>query len=253
MLSSTDQMSTEIREQRPFAAEVKFLLTPAQGDAIRDWVRPRLTPDPYGSGEGGDRYTTTSLYCETQAQDVFFRRGSFGRSKYRVRRYAASDMVFLERKLRTKDLLSKRRSLVPIDELSHLADGGAGWPKEWAGAWFGHRVAARRMGPVCQVAYDRVARLAATPYGIARLTIDAHVRAWATDRFEFQHGEPQPVLTDRVILEMKYRMEMPAVFKAVVEEFRLSPGPVSKYRLSMAALGLVPVQDADETDPCLAS
>lgn len=245
-------MSTEIREQRPFAAEVKFLLTPAQADAIRDWVRPRLTPDPYGSGEGGDRYTTTSLYCETEAQDVFFRRGSFGRSKYRIRRYSTSDMVFLERKLRTKDLLSKRRSLVPIDELRHLGDAGVAWPNGWPGAWFGHRVAARRMGPVCQVAYDRVARLAATPYGIARLTMDAHIRAWPTERFEFQSGESQPVLTDRVILEMKYRVEMPAVFKALVEEFRLSPDRVSKYRLSMSALRLVQTQ-AEETDPCPAS
>jgi hypothetical protein len=246
-------MSTEIREQRPFAAEVKFLLTPAQGDAIRDWVRPRLTPDPYGSGEDGDRYTITSLYCETEAQDVFFRRGSFGRSKYRIRRYATSDMVFLERKLRTKDLLSKRRSLVPIDELSHLGDAGADWPKGWSGAWFGHRIAARRMRPVCQVAYDRVARLAATPYGVARLTLDTHIRAWVTERFEFQDGEPRPVLTDRVILEMKYRVEMPAVFKALVEEFRLSPGRVSKYRLSMGALSLVPAQTAEKTDSCPAS
>lgn len=242
-------MSIEIREQRPFAAEVKFLLTPEQGDAIRDWARARLTPDPYGSGERGDRYTTTSLYCETEAQDVFFRRGSFGRSKYRIRRYAASDMVFLERKLRTKDLLSKRRSLVPVNELDHLGAAAADWPRAWAGAWFGHRVTARRMGPACQVAYDRVARLAATPYGIARLTLDSHIRAWPTDRFVFQTGEPQPVLGDRVILEMKYRVEMPAVFKALVEEFRLSPAPVSKYRLSMAALGLARATSS-ETDPC---
>ena len=243
-------MSTEIREQRPFAAEVKFLLTPEQGDAIRDWARPRLTPDPHGSGEGGDRYTTTSLYCETEAQDVFFRRGSFGRSKYRIRRYATSDMVFLERKLRTKDLLSKRRSLVPIDELIHL--GTADWPKAWSGAWFGHRVTARRMAPVCQVSYERVARLAATPYGIARLTLDAHMRAWRTERFAFQTGDSQQVLREQVILEMKYRVEMPAVFKALVEEFRLSPARVSKYRLSMAALGLASAPTV-ETDPCPAS
>lgn len=246
-------MSTEIREQRPFAAEVKFLLTPDQGDAIREWARPRLTADPYGSGEGGDRYTTTSLYCETEAQDVFFRRGSFGRSKYRIRRYATSDMVFLERKLRTKDLLSKRRSLVPIADLAHLGLAPEAWPKTWPGTWFGHRVIARRLGPVCQVAYDRVARLAPTPYGIARLTLDAHVRAWPADRFEFQTGEPHPVVTDRVILEMKFRVEMPAVFKALVEEFRLSPAPVSKYRLSMAALGLASAPVQDEIDPCPAS
>lgn len=235
----------EIREQRPFAAEVKFLVTPEQGDAIREWARARLTPDPYGSGEGGDRYSTSTLYCETAAQDVFHRRGSYGRSKFRIRRYATSDMVFLERKLRTKDMLSKRRSLVPIDDLALLGSHPASWPKKWQGAWFGNRIGTRRLGPVCQVTYDRVARLAATPYGIARLTLDSHIRAWPTGTFEFQAGEPVSVLAERVILEMKFRLDMPAVFKALVEEFRLNPAPVSKYRSSIMALGLATTPEED--------
>lgn len=246
-------MPEDTREQRPFAAEVKFLLTPDQGDAVREWARARLTPDPYGSGEGGDRYCTTSLYCDTAAQDVFFRRGSYGRSKYRVRRYATSDMVFLERKLRTKDLLSKRRSLVPLDELPRLGSAPDSWPQGWQGAWFGERIAARRLTPVCQVAYDRVARVAATPYGIARLTLDAHVRAWPVDGFAFRDTSPEPVLSDRIILELKFRIEMPAVFKGLVEEFRLNPAPVSKYRMSITALGLASALSAEEASECPAS
>ena len=243
----------EHREHRPFAAEIKFLVAPDEGDAIREWVRLRLTPDPYGSGEGGDRYSTSTLYCETAAQDVFHRRGSYGRSKFRIRRYATSDMVFLERKLRTKDMLSKRRSLVPIDDLALLGPDAPPWPNKWHGAWFGNRLATRRLGPICQVTYDRVARLAATPYGIARLTIDSNVRAWPTDVFEFQSGEPQAVLPGRVILEMKFRMEMPAVFKALVEQFRLNPAPVSKYRSSIVALGLATTPPVESVRTCQAS
>lgn len=239
-------MSDELREQRPYAAEIKFLVTPEQGDAIREWARTRLTPDPYGSGESADRYSTSTLYCETAAQDVFHRRGSYGRSKYRIRRYATSDMVFLERKLRTKDMLSKRRSLVAIDELSQLGLPTHSWPAKWPGAWFGNRLMTRRLGPVCQVTYDRVARLAATPYGVARLTLDAQIRAWPAGTFEFQSGEPEPVLPGRVILEMKFRVEMPAAFKALVEEFRLNPSPVSKYRSSLVALGLATASSPQE-------
>ena len=254
-------MPDELREQRPFAAEIKFLVTPGEGDAICEWARTRLTPDPNGSGEGGDRYSTSTLYCETAALDVFYRRGSFGRSKYRIRRYATSDMVFLERKLRTKDMLSKRRSLVRIEELSLLGSGhraGLGsaapsCPRKWHGTWFGDRIATRRLGPVCQVAYDRVARLAATPYGIARLTLDAHMRAWRTETFAFQTGEPEPVLPGRLILEMKFRVEMPAVFKALVEEFRLNPAPVSKYRSSIIALGLATTLSPEKVRACRVS
>lgn len=237
-------MTDASREHRPFAAEIKFLVTPHQGDAIRDWVRSRLTPDPYGSGDGGDRYSTTTLYCDTAAQDVFHRRGSYGRSKYRIRRYATSDMVFLERKLRTKDMLSKRRSLVKVDELAFLATPPDSWPDNWPGTWFGDRLAARRLGPTCQVTYDRVARLCATPYGVARLTIDNALRAWPASQFAFQGGDPTPVLPGNAIVEMKFRVEMPAVFKALVEQFHLNPGRISKYRSAMMALGL-------NTDPTL--
>ena len=162
-------------------------------------------------------------------------------------------MVFLERKLRTKDLLSKRRSFVPIEDLVLLGSGTPSWSRKWHGAWFGDRITTRRLGPVCQVTYDRVARLTATPYGIARLTLDAHIRAWTAETFDFQSGEPKPVLPGRVILEMKYRVDMPAVFKALVEEFRLNPAPVSKYRSSVVALGLATAPAPQDMRTCPAS
>jgi hypothetical protein len=246
-------MPDATREHRSFAAEIKFLVTPEQADVIRDWARSRLTPDPYGSGEGGDRYSTTTLYCDTPEQDVFQRRGSYGRSKYRIRRYATSDMVFLERKLRTKDMLSKRRSLVPIDYLSLLASKPDTWPDDWLGTWFVDRLAARRLAPVCQVMYDRSARLAATPYGVARLTIDNDLRAWPAAGFEFQGGDPAPVLPGRAIVEMKYRVEMPAVFKALVEQFRLNPTRISKYRSAMTALGLAADPAVEQPRSCQTS
>ena len=246
-------MSEESREHRPFAAEVKFLLAPSEADAVRAWARGRLPPDPHGAGEDADYYCITSLYADTAAQDVFFRRGSFGRSKYRIRRYADSDMVFLERKLRTKNLLTKRRTLVPIGDLAFIESGPESWPDGWPGTWFGHRLATRRLAPVCQVDYDRVARLAHTPYGFARLTMDENLQAWPTSRREFQDGASQPVLAGKVILELKYRVGMPAVFKALVEEFGLQPAPVSKYRLSMAALGLASDPASEESTACRAS
>lgn len=243
-------MSEDTREHRAFAAEIKFLVTPDQGDAIRAWARARLTPDPHGDGADADQYSTTSLYFDTPAQDVFHRRGSYGRAKYRVRRYAAADMVFLERKLRTKDLLSKRRALVARADMALLNESPSTWPARWAGAWFGHRLLARHLAPVCQVAYDRTARQAHTPYGPARLTLDERVTAWPADRIAFQDAVSRPVLIDRVILELKFRVEMPLVFKELVEEFALDPSSLSKFRLSMAALGLATESASVEERPC---
>ncbi len=232
-------MHTETRDRRPHATELKFLVTPDVGDAIRAWAREHLTADPHGAGAHGDAYTTTTLYTDTPEQDVYHRKGSYGRSKYRVRRYGVSDVAFLERKLRTRSLLSKRRSIVPLTELARL-DDGLSELADWPGLWFATRLAARRLRPVCQVTYDRTARVTSTPYGLARLTVDAHLSARTSDGWAFQSPEYIPVLTDRHIVELKFLVAMPAIFKRLVETFGLAPMAVSKYRLSIAGLGLAP-------------
>ena len=83
--------------------------------------------------------------------------------------------------------------------------------------------------------------------------MDEHLQAWPTVQREFQDGASQPVLEDRVILELKFRVGMPAVFKALVEEFGLRPAAVSKYRLSMVALGLASDPASEENTTCQAS
>ncbi len=52
--------------------------------------------------------------------DVFHRRGSFGRSKYRIRRYGDEDAFFLERKMRQPAVLAKRRTRLPLVALERL-------------------------------------------------------------------------------------------------------------------------------------
>jgi len=232
-------MQTDTRDRRPYAAELKFLVPPATADAIRHWAREHLIADPHGGGEAGDQYTTTSLYSDTPELDVYRRQGSYGRSKYRVRRYGSSDVVFLERKLRTRALLSKRRSIVVATDLpllNHPLDNPAGWP----GAWFAARLVMRRLGPVCQVTYDRTARVTNTPYGLARLTVDTHLAARVAARWDFGPPDYIPVMTNEAIVELKFVVAMPAVFKRVIETFSLVPATVSKYRLSAGALGMVP-------------
>lgn len=236
-------MYTDTRDRRPHAAELKFLVSPDLGHALREWARTALTADPHGHGPHGDAYTTTTLYFDTPGQDVFHRRGSFGRSKLRVRRYGTSDVVFLERKLRTRALLSKRRTVLPVGELDRLTGGPAGGNK--SGAWFTRRVTTRRLAPVCQVAYDRTARVTPTPYGLARLTVDSGLRARTVAGWTFAEPDYAQVLPDRQILELKFTVAMPGVFKRLLETFGLTPGRVSKYRLSAAALHLAAVDDVE--------
>ncbi len=229
----------EARETRDLASELKFSVDPSTAGRIRDWARARLVPDPHATGPA-EEYRTTTIYYDTQDLAVYHRRGSYGRSKFRVRRYNESDMAFLERKLRTSGVLSKRRTLAPVDDLARLVAQTAN--PDWHAYWFHQRVIMRKLHPVCQVSYRRLARVAMTDYGPIRLTLDDELVALPVSGPAFVSGPGTSILPDRMILEMKFRVEMPAVFRQLAELFALKPERLSKYRLAVEALGRTEVR-----------
>jgi hypothetical protein len=235
--------SIDSRENREAAGEIKFVVAPEIGARVREWARERLVPDPNAAGCSGDEYHITSIYFDTAEFDVFQRRGSFGRSKFRIRRYGASDHVFLERKLKTGGLVSKRRSLVPAEQIAWLGNGAG--RNEWNGRWYDRRLKLRGLQPICQIGYDRTARVQMTSSGPVRLTIDQSVSAQPVEGIEFQESEGTPVAPDRWIVELKFRGEAPVLFKGLIQEFSLAPMPISKYRLAVSRLGLAPAEILD--------
>jgi hypothetical protein len=225
------------REIRAHASEVKFVVSPEQADSVRRWARTHLAPDPHGSGAFGDEYRTTSVYFDSEAYDVFHRRGSFGRSKYRVRRYGDDRFVFLERKMRQPAVLAKRRTWTALASLHHLT--GTEVDEAWPGCWFHRRLVARRLQPVCQISYSRMARGVIRDGEQVRLTLDSDLTAQPSAGLTFSNGAAVPIFSERHILELKYRGAPPAVFRHLVEELALNPQVASKYRMGVAAL-LVP-------------
>jgi hypothetical protein len=225
-----------IRETRSSAREVKFLLTAACAADVRAWARERLAADPHGTGPHQDEYETTSLYFDTPDLDVLRRQGSYGRAKYRIRRYGSADQVFLERKLRTGALLAKRRSLVHVRDLQRFGPQAAGY--DWAGRWFEERLVLRRLQPAAQVTYRRMARVWSGPAGSSRLTLDHCLTAVPAGTIAFRAGVRGVPLTEGLILEIKYRGDFPSVFKELLERFGLSAAAVSKYRMAAEALGI---------------
>jgi hypothetical protein len=229
---------TEVSEQRNVVAEIKFLVPLCDAGAIRDWARARLTPDPFGEGPFRDTYRTASIYFDTTEFDVLQRRGSFGRSKYRIRRYGKSATVFLERKLKKRDLVSKRRSVIELGDLSRLS--GTAPERRWSGFWFHRRILARDLHPVCQISYGRTALAGGNNgHGPIRLTLDDDLWTQPIGCFGFDSAASRvPIVNGHAILELKYRDEMPRVFRELIESFSLNPQPISKYRLAMAESNL---------------
>jgi hypothetical protein len=239
--------SVTSRERRDFARELKFLVAEECAPALRAWARARLARDSFGSGPHGDEYTTTSLYFETPDFDVYHRRGSYGRSKFRIRRYGEAEIVFLERKFRTSRLLAKRRTTVPILEMDNLAAEAPepGWP----GYWFHRRVLLRRLSPLIQMSYDRMARVGVAGAGPMRMTIDTNLRVLPMPDRAFIPGVGFPLVGGQCIVELKYPGEVPVLFKELVETFRLAPSPVSKYRIGLGALDYAPLTAAAADAP----
>jgi len=83
--------ASQTRENRAFAYEIKFLAPARQAREVRALARSCMQADPNTAGGSGDLYRITSLYYDTYGFEVFHQRGSFGRCKYRVRRYDACD------------------------------------------------------------------------------------------------------------------------------------------------------------------
>ena len=81
-----------------------------------------------------------------------------------------------------------------------------------------------------------MARQMKGPHGTVRLTVDDQLRALPALDYEFRDEAGKPVLSDRVIVELKYRIALPAIFKQLIEAHALVPARVSKYRLAQDAL-----------------
>ncbi len=224
-------------EKREFASEIKFILDPATAARVRAWARERLVADPNAQGAAGDTYTVASLYLDTPTLDVFHRRGGHRHSKFRVRRYGGTTLFF-ERKLKVRGLLAKRRTPVTAADVVHLAS--APFAANSPALWFQQKLAARQLRPHCQIDYDRTARVLMTPAGPIRLTLDEGIRARPATDLQFQDAVAPIPVTDRVVLELKYRRTFPALFRELVETFALNPQPFSKYRAALPVLGLAP-------------
>src|SRR5688500_1074758 len=110
-------MMANTREMRAAACEIKFVIDERLAPRVRDWPRTHFQPDQHGAGPFRDEYRNSTLYFDTRRFDVFHRNDSFGRAKYRIRRYGDANAVFFERKLRKPGLLIKRRTRDDIETL----------------------------------------------------------------------------------------------------------------------------------------
>lgn len=202
------------------AYEIKFRLCTEAARWVERWAREHLSPDAHGDN---GVYRTTSLYLDTPFLDIYHKTRGHRRSKYRLRRYGETEWVHLERKMRRGDRVRKRRDRIPLSEVPHLPSGENGY-------WFGVRVRQRAFRPICCIAYTRSAFQAETIHGPLRLTLDREViGAPAADWTVPAHVNGRELLREEVILELKYRTNLPPLFRDLLTHLPARMAGVSKY------------------------
>ncbi len=212
------------------AYELKFLIDVDRASRIMEWARTHLHADPHAGGAHGDGYHVNSLYLDTPNMDVFHRSELYQRRKYRLRRYGTDSKVWLEVKQKRKGLVRKHRVSIDDSQIEHRATGAI--DPVWEGAWFRQRLDEHGLRPVCQMTYRRFARVGTTINGTMRLTIDDSLAGCLANGWQVPHSplEGISLLQNQRILELKFQVVMPVIFRQLVEQEQLLMTSFSKYR-----------------------
>jgi len=239
----TDAVPGNERKPPSGVLELKFVLAPEQVEPVSAWLRSELAPDPH-AGED-DRYLVHSLYFDSEDLRSFHREDGRDALKYRVRRYGSEQLVFVEEKRKRRGRVTKQRSQIPLAELARLSNVDP--QAAWSANWFCTRVQEGALRVRCQIAYERLARIAVVNGESLRATLDRGIRCAPDPSLGFAdlNGGGVHELAP-VILELKYPTALPLPFKHLIRRFGLSPRPISKYRSAILACGLaVPPRAAE--------
>lgn len=220
------------------AYEIKFLITEIQSQAIQEWARIHMLSDPHSAADQGFGYAVNSLYLDTPSFDVFHRTDKFRQRKFRLRRYGAEPVIWMELKRKTNGRVHKRRTAtIDGDVAALLLSPDATRPDVMAGAgrWFRQWVQQLPLRPVCQVTYQRFACIGTSSNGPLRLTIDSQLHCQAANDWSVP-AQPllsNPLLKNQQILELKFHETLPDLFRDLIHDQRLNIATYSKYRQSV--------------------
>ena len=208
--------------------EKKYLLTPAQYEAVRKGIEIHMVPDQYS------RYTICNVYYDTD--DFTLIRTSLEKPVYkeklRVRSYGAAEddsRVFVELKKKFDGVVYKRRVVMnAADAVSYLDGDEPGGESQIHREidWFMHTY---RPTPKVFIAYDREA-YAGRDNPDLRITFDTNLRG-RMERVDLRSGDDgQPILPDgQILMEIKIPGTAPLWLARLLSENGIFSTSFSKY------------------------
>ena len=110
---------------------------------------------------------------------------------------------------------------------------------DWAGAWFHQRLLDRKLRPTVRVSYERTAFVKQVGDTAIRLTLDRNLLGVPTNEWGVAPlREGHSLLDGAALMEMKYHISMPDLFRDLLPHLPAQPARMSKYRRCVKLCGL---------------
>ena len=208
--------------------EKKYLLTPAQLDALRPALAQQMQADRYGP------HTICNIYYDTP--DYRLIRTSLQKPVYkeklRLRSYGVprpGDTVYAELKKKYRGVVYKRRTAVELTRAERWLAGSAPGPEGQIAREIDYFQSLSHAGPAVFLAYDRVALFGRRDPEL-RLTLDRNIR-WRTEFLHLSAGDRGAPLRVQglYLMEVKLPAAMPLWLARALDEVQARPVSFSKY------------------------
>lgn len=209
--------------------EIKYLLDSRQWDAVLRAMEPYMAPDQYG------RSLVRNVYYDTP--DYRLIRASLDRSVYkeklRVRSYGAAgadDPVFVELKKKYREVVYKRRILLPRAGAEAALAGAVPLPDSQIGREIAYVLDFyRELAPAVFLSYEREAFFERDG-GDFRVTFDENIRYRRTELTLDSDAWGTPLLKpDQVLMELKASGALPLWMVRVLSQQKIYKTSFSKY------------------------
>ena len=218
--------------------ELKYRIPNSQVPELRRFLAPWVLADAHGPGGA---YQTTNLYFDTPDRALYqaHARSDLDRYKLRIRHYQGGGRCYFEIKRKIRDVIVKRRSHVPADQLAAVLDGDrrvidASSNPTHLDEWIGRQP---QIGaePAYFIRYQREAYHGSFD-STCRVTLDG---ALAYQPASAAHLNPDSSLfrplEQALVLELKFDRQFPRWVQLLVQRFDLTRVQFSKYLAAIDA------------------
>jgi len=233
--------------------EAKYRINPVQAMAIREMIRPYMSPDAHGR-----EYPVTSIYLDSPDLALYWSsaRGEERRRKLRIRTYAGGgDHCFFEVKHRFNQIVKKDRAVARRDAVEGVLGGSMILPEILKNPdrdrenlhEFQDLAAYYRARPKVVVRYLREAYVARMEEPL-RITFDSGLVCLPSRRFDPDGWDASPewleIPGSPMVLEVKFTDTFPGWVTDMIRELNLLRESFSKYMICVDALRKVGVDVA---------